>query len=388
MTRATHEVADVVRRFGDALLREGSVTPARRRVMHAIAACRTARLGGHVESCDNCDYQRISYNSCRNRHCPKCQGPRQARWLEERAKDLLPVEYFHVVFTMPDELASIALQNKRVVYGILFTASAATLRTIAADPRHLGAEIGFLSVLHTWSQDLRHHPHVHCVVPGGGLAPDGTWVACRPGSFLPVRVLAAMFRGKFVALLRAAYERGELRFQGALKELGDPAAFAACLDRAMGKSWVVYSKPPFGGPAQVLKYLARYTHRVANGNRRIIGIDDAGVTFRWRDRANANRPRTMRLTGVEFLRRFLQHVLPRGFPRIRHYGLLGNRSRKVKLAVCRLPLRASMPAAGAAPVGVAPCEPRDELCPVCRSGRLSRRPLSPWMREPELVDTS
>jgi len=309
MARATHEVADVIRLFGAALSREGAVTPARRRVMRALLACRTSVLGGHVKSCDNCDYWRIAYNSCRNRHCPKCDGSRQAKWLEDRARDLLPVEYFHVVFTMPEELASIALQNKRVVYGILFAASASTLRSIAADQKHLGAEIGFLSVLHTWSQDLRHHPHVHCVVPGGGLRPDGSWVACRPGFFLPVRVLSAMFRGKFVAALRAAFERGELRFQGSLQVLSDPAAFAACLDRVMAKPWVVYSKPPFGGPEQVLKYLARYTHRTAIGNRRIVDVDAETVRCLWRDRANGNRQRSIALPGVEFLRRFLQHVL-------------------------------------------------------------------------------
>lgn len=385
MARATHEVADVIRLFGDALLREGLVTPARRRVMRALLACRTSQLGGHVESCDSCDYQRIAYNSCRNRHCPKCQGSRQAQWLEDRAKDLLPVEYFHVVFTMPEELAAIALQNKRVVYGILFASSAATLHTIAADPKHLGAEIGFVSVLHTWSQDLRHHPHVHCVVPGGGLAPDGRWIACRPGFFLPVRVLGALFRGKFVAALRAAFERGELRFQGALEYLQDAASFTACLDRAMATPWVVYSKPPFGGPEQVLKYLARYTHRVAIGNRRILDVDADAVTFRWQDRSQANRPRTMRLPGVEFLRRFLLHVLPRGFPRIRHYGLLGNRKRATKLAVCRLQLGAPMPASPSPTI--APCAAVDDHCPACRSGRIVR---SRWslIQQPEVADTS
>lgn len=385
MARATHEVADVIRLFGDPLSREGGVTPARRRVMRALLACRTSVLGGHVESCDNCDYRRIAYNSCRNRHCPKCQGSRQAKWLEERAKDLLPVEYFHVVFTMPEELARIALQNKKVVYGILFAASAATLRTIAADQKHLGAEIGFLSVLHTWGQDLRHHPHVHCVVPGGGLRPDGSWVACRPGFFLPVRVLSAMFRGKFVAALRAAFEQGELRFQGSLVPLRDPAAFAACLDRVMAKPWVVYSKPPFGGPEQVLKYLARYTHRVAIGNRRILDVDDSGVTFRWRDRADGGRSRTMKLSGVEFLRRFLQHVLPRGFTRLRHYGFLANRARATRLAECRLRLGTPMPEAS--PATITPCNPSDDGCPACRSGRLVRQPWS-FTKAREIADSS
>jgi hypothetical protein len=387
MSRATHEVADVVRLFGDELLREGRVTPARRRVMRALIACRTSSLGGHVEACDSCDYQRIAYNSCRNRHCPKCQGSRQAQWLEDRAKDLLPVEYFHVVFTVPAEVSALALQNKRVLYGILFQASAATLQAIAADKRHLGAEIGFLSVLHTWTQDLRHHPHVHCVVPGGGLAPDGRWIACRPGFFLPVRVLGAMFRGKFVAQLRAAFERRELEFQGALQPLGERAAFAAMLDRVMQKPWVVYSKPPFGGPAQVLKYLARYTHRVAISNRRILAVDESGVTFRWRDRTNSNRERTMKLDGVEFLRRFLQHVLPRGFTRLRHYGLLGNRKRATKLAVCRLALGAPMPASKTSGSDLLSVAAADGRCPACRTGTLVRRPWSA-LRTPEVVDTS
>ena len=387
MARATHEVADVIRRFGEQLLAAGPVSPARRRVLRALVACRTAQLGGHVEACDACGYQRIAYNSCRNRHCPKCQASRQAQWLEERAEDLLPVEYFHVVFTMPEDIAAIALQNKRVVYGILFTASAATLRTIAADPRHLGAELGFVSVLHTWSQDLRHHPHVHCVVPGGGLAPDGRWAPCRPGFFLPVRVLGAMFRGKFLALLRAAFDRDELRFQGALRALGERRAFTNCLDRAMQQQWVVYSKPPFGGPLHVLKYLARYTHRVAIGNRRILAIDDDGVTFRWRDRAQGNRPRTMRLRGVEFLRRFLLHVLPRGFQRIRHYGLLGNRKRAVKLAASRLALGSIMPEQPAALTAPSPTRASSDLCPVCKSGSLLHRTLAP-VRQVELCDSS
>jgi len=387
MSRATHEVADVIRLFGPALLRQEMVSPARQRVMRALAACRTAQLGGHVEECDSCGYQRIAYNSCRNRHCPKCQGSRQAQWLEDRAEDLLPVEYFHVVFTMPEELAAIALQNKRVVYGILFAASSATLRTIAADEEHLGAEIGFVSVLHTWSQDLRHHPHVHCVVPGGGLAADGRWVSCRPGFFLPVRVLAAMFRGKFVAQLRAAFENGDLQFQGSLQHLRGAAAFAACLERAMAMPWVVYSKPPFGGSLQVLKYLARYTHRVAIGNRRILDVGEGGVKFLWRDRAHGDRSRIMVLPGVEFLRRFLLHVLPRGFPRIRHYGLLGNRSRAVKLAACRLALGATMPATTTTAVVAAAASTSTERCPACGRGQLIRR-LFTAASAPAIIDSS
>ena len=384
MPRATHEVADVIRLFGADLLRTEMITPARRRVMRDLSACRTSLLGGHVESCDSCDYHRIAYNSCRNRHCPKCQGARQAKWLEDRAEDLLPVEYFHVVFTMPEEIASIALQNKRELYGILFRASAATLQTIAADKRHLGAEIGFVSVLHTWTQDLRHHPHVHCVVPGGGLTPDRSWVSCRRGFFLPVRVLGALFRGKFLAMLRAAYERGGLQLQGALAPLKDAPAFAACLDRAKAKRWVVYSKPPFGGPLQVLKYLARYTHRVAIGNSRILSVGSNGVSFRCRDRKQAGRSRVMHLPGKEFLRRFLLHVLPRGFARIRHYGLLGNRSRKINLAMCRLMLGAQMAASPANEV--APVE-YEVHCPSCKTGHMVRQRLM-TLPEPELVDSS
>ena len=384
MPRATHEVADVIRLFGADLLRTEMITPARRRVMRDLSACRTSLLGGHVESCDSCDYHRIAYNSCRNRHCPKCQGARQAKWLEDRAEDLLPVEYFHVVFTMPEEVASIALQNKRELYGILFRASAATLQTIAADKRHLGAEIGFVSVLHTWTQDLRHHPHVHCVVPGGGLTPDRSWVSCRRGFFLPVRVLGALFRGKFLAMLRAAYERGGLQLQGALAPLKDAPAFAACLDRAKAKRWVVYSNPPFGGPLQVLKYLARYTHRVAIGNSRILSVGSNGVSFRCRDRKQTGRSRVVHLPGKEFLRRFLLHVLPRGFARIRHYGLLGNRSRKIKLAMCRLMLGAQMAASPANEV--APVE-YEVHCPSCKTGHMVRQRLM-TLPEPELVDSS
>lgn len=382
MARATLEVADVIECFGEQLLAVAPISLDQKRIMHALTACRTAQLGGHVEACDTCSYRRIAYNSCRNRHCPKCQGSRQAKWLEDRARDLLPVEYFHVVFTMPEEFAAIALQNKRLLYGVLFRASAEALQTIAADGQHLGAEIGFVSVLHTWSQELRHHPHVHCVVPGGGLSPDGSWVACRPGFFLPVRVLSALYRGRFVAMLRAAFERGELAFHGKLEALRSPSCFARCLDRAMATPWVVYSKPPFGGPEQVLKYLARYTHRVAIGNSRILAIDDTSVTFRCRDRAQGDRTRSVTLPGVEFLRRFLLHALPRGLQRIRHYGLLANRRRAVNLALSRLQVGAAMPAT--AVVSVAPFAPFDVSCPACGQGQLHRRPYSDLPLAPTL----
>lgn len=273
-----------------------------------------------------------------------------------------------------------------MVYGILFAASSATLRMVAADEKQLGAEIGFVSILHTWSQELRHHPHVHCVVPGGGLTADGRWVSCRPGFFLPVRVLAAMFRGKFVAQLRAAYEAGELRLQGSLRHLRGAAAFAECLDRAMATPWVVYSKPPFGGPVQVLRYLALSTHRVAIGNRRILEVGEAGVKFRCRDRGDSQHTRAVVLPGVEFLRRFLLHVLPRGFPRIRHYGLLANRQRAVKLATCRLLLAASMPAAATA--GVEPTAVASDRCPACKTGRLVWTEFRAVSREPRVIDSS
>ena len=301
-----------------------------------IAACRTAALGGHVEECDRCGHQQIAYNSCRNRHCPKCQATAAAQWLEAREAELLPVEYFHVVFTLPAALGPIALQNPRVVYGLLFRAAAETLQQIAADPKHLGAEIGFLAVLHTWGQNLEHHPHVHCVVPGGGLSPDGSrWVACRPGFFLPVRVLSRVFRGKFLALLRAAFDQGKLSFHGKLGALADAGEFRRRLAASAQTEWVVYAKPPFGGPEQVLKYLARYTHRVAISNRRLVALEDGEVTFHWKDYAHGGGQKTMTLKAIEFIRRFLLHVLPSGFVRIRHYGFLANRVCREKLALCR-----------------------------------------------------
>jgi hypothetical protein len=339
MTRPALEVADVFRRHGDAFLdRYGDgLSHEQRRVLHDVTACRTAALGGHVEECDRCGHRQIAYNSCRNRHCPKCRATAAADWMEARAAELLPVEYFHVVFTLPAALGPIALQNPRAVYGLLFRAAAETLRRIAADPKHLGAEIGFLAVLHTWGQNLQHHPHVHCVVPGGGISPDGSrWVACRPGFFLPVRVLSRLFRGLFLALLRAAFDRGKLSFHGRIAGLADPGEFRRALAAVSGVEWVVYAKPPFGGPRQVLKYLARYTHRVAISNRRLVALDGDEVTFRWKDYARGGEQRVMKLQAVEFIRRFLLHVLPAGFVRIRHYGFLANR-------VCRAKLEARKP---------------------------------------------
>jgi hypothetical protein len=330
------EVADIFRQHGSDFRHTHPLSPEQRRVMRAIEVCRTSVLGGHVDQCDACSYQRVSYNSCRNRHCPKCQSLAKARWLEARLADLLPVEYFHVVFTLPEQLASLALQNQRVVYNILFATAAETLRTIAADSKHLGAEVGFLAVLHTWGQTLRHHPHLHCVVPGGGLSRDGQrWVSCRQGFFLPVNLLARLFRRLFLAALDRAFDHHQLTFHGTLSHLCHPRHFNSLLALLRSKEWVVYAKPPFGGPAQVLAYLGRYTHRVAISNHRLLALHDGNVTFSWKDYAGGNQQRPMTLPADEFIRRFLLHVLPRGLQRLRQFGLLANRQRHHKLALCR-----------------------------------------------------
>jgi Putative transposase/Transposase zinc-binding domain len=383
MTRPRFEVADVIRDHGDAFLDAygDTVSPEQRRVLTDLARCRTAALGGHVEACDRCGHRQASYNSCRNRHCPKCQANEAARWVEARAAELLPVEYFHVVFTLPAALGPIALQNPRVVYDLLFRAAADTLLRIAADPSHLGARIGFLAVLHTWGQTLQHHPHLHCVVPGGGLSPDGSrWVSCPGGFFLPVKVLSPVFRGKFLAGLRAAFDRGKFAFHGKLAALADPDEFQRRLSASARSDWVVYAKPPFGGPGQVLKYLARYTHRVAISNHRLLDLKDGRVTFQYKDYARGGQRRTMELTADEFLRRFLQHVLPAGFVRVRSYGFLANRNRQEKLAACRELLSAA-PTAAVPPETPSPAVPLGPaavvtevrcatVCPVCGVGRM------------------
>ena len=373
------EVADIFRQIGPAYRQEHAAALSRgqRRVMSAIERCRTAALGGHVEQCDACGHQRIAFNSCRNRHCPKCQSLTRAQWLEDRQAELLPVEYFHVVFTVPQEIAAIAYQNKAVVYDILFHATAQTLRTIAADPKHLGAEIGFIAILHTWGQNLLHHPHLHCVVPGGGVSPDGQrWIGCRPGFFLPVRVLSRLFRRLVLEGLQHAFDGGELHFFHGLAGLQEPDAFAAHLASARQTEWVVYAKRPFGGPQQVLEYLGRYTHRVAISNNRLIDFADGEVSFHWKDYRHESRNKVMRLDGKEFIRRFLLHVLPPGFQRIRHYGLLGNRHRAVKLARCRELLAVPTPV----PLPEAPLDYRDRYqrltgvslreCPQCGLGQM------------------
>ena len=306
--------------------------------MSSIKACRTEALGGHVAACSKCDHHHIAYNSCKNRHCPKCQGPAARDWMNARAEDLLPVEYFHAVFTMPAEIAQIAYWNKKAVYGLLFRASAQTVMTIAADPKRLGAKVGMTSVLHTWGSALTHHPHVHMIVPGGGLSPDGAkWMACKPGFFLHVRVLARLFRRLFIEGLLALHHKGALTFFSDHKGLADTAAFTKWLVPFRKTEWVVYAKPPFGGPEAVLAYLSRYTHRVAISNHRLVSADADTVSFRWKDYRikRGDRQKVMRLATHEFIRRFLIHVLPNGFHRIRHYGLLASGVRKTNIAKIR-----------------------------------------------------
>ena len=371
-------MADIFRRHGPAwrAANEAHLSLAQRRVMTAIEICRTEALGGHVERCEDCAHTRVAYNSCRNRHCPKCQWSAAQRWMEARKAELLPVPYFHVVFTLPAAIAAIAFQNKAKVYGLLFQTAAETLTTIARDPRHLGAEIGLTAVLHTWGQNLDHHPHVHCIVPGGGLSPDrARWVRCRPGFFLPVRVLSRLFRRLFLEGLVAAFDAGELKFFGEFAAFGDREAFLAHLAPYRTREWVVYAKQPFAGPAQVLAYLARYTHRVAIGNSRLVELTEEHVRFRWKDyRANdRGKSKIMTLAAGEFMRRFLMHVLPDGFHRIRHYGLFANGSRVENLALCRELLDVSSPpkssdAMSQAEQAKAPVEPPP--CPCC-GGRMA-----------------
>lgn len=348
--------------------------------MRAIEVCRTATLGSHVEECDQCRHTRISYNSCRNRHCPKCQNAERAKWLEDRKAQLLPVEYFHVVFTLPEQAAQIAFHNQTEVYSLLFRAASETLLTIASDPQHLGAAIGFFGILHTWGQNLLYHPHLHCVVPGGGLSPDQQrWVSCRPGFFLPVRVLSRLFRRLFLEGLEKAFRDGKLHFYGDLESLRDPTAFTRHLAPLGEREWVVYAKPPFGGPQQALEYLGRYTHRVAISNQRLLAVNNGQVTFQWKDYRHKNRQksRVLTLAAEEFIRRFLLHTLPAGFQRIRHFGLLANRHRDQRLALCRQLL--SGPAANLLPPSALCRQLSQSLaarpplrCPRCGAGTMMR----------------
>ena len=343
MSRPSWEVADILGRYGSAYCAQHALPAYQLRLMRAIQLCRTSALGGHIEQCGHCDHQRISYNSCRNRHCPKCQNLARAQWIGKRKLELLPIDYYHVVFTIPEQLNPLALQNKAVFYKLLFDATAATLQTIARDTKHLGAEIGFFSILHTWGQTLTHHPHIHCVVTGGGLSPDHSrWIHCRPGFFLSVRVLSRLFRRLFLEALQQAFDKQRLSFHGALALLAHPKAFRALLAPLRKCEWVVYAKPPFGGPRQVVEYLGRYTHRVAIGNHRLQHVDNSQVTFQYKQyRAKQpHKPRSMTVTADEFIRRFLLHSLPPGFQRIRHYGLLASRRKLTTLALCRQYLNA------------------------------------------------
>jgi Putative transposase/Transposase zinc-binding domain len=346
MDRPKLEVADIFRRYGN-IYRErhdASMSTSQRRVMSAIELCRSAALGGHLEQCDQCGHERNCFNSCRDRHCPKCQSLARAQWIEDRQAELLDCPYYHVVFTVPEEIAAITYQNKKVVYDILFRTTADTLKLIAADPKHLGAEIGFFAVLHSWGQALQFHPHLHCVVPGGGLSPDGQqWIPCRPNFFLPVRVLSRLFRRLFLESLRKAFDSGKLKFFGSLESLSEPLTFARHLAELERPEWVVYAKRPFAGPQQVLDYVGRYTHRVAISNNRLLDIENDQVAFQWKDYRTDGHVKTMNLSADEFIRRFLLHVLPSGFQRIRYYGLLGNRYRQEKLDHCRHLLGMQMP---------------------------------------------
>ncbi|MCE6967418.1 IS91 family transposase [Cereibacter sphaeroides] len=391
MSRPRLEIADIFRAHGPAWRRAnaGHVSLTQLRVMSAIEACRTEALGGHVAACGKCGHQHVAYNSCKNRHCPKCQGPAARDWMTARAEDLLPVEYFHGVFTLPAEITRIAYWNKRALYGLLFRAAAETVTTIAADPKHLGARVGMTSVLHTWGSALTHHPHVHMIVPGGGLSPDGShWIACRRGFFLPVRVLSRLFRRLFLEGLAALHEEGELQVFADLEGLTNPAAFAAYLAPLRKAEWVVYAKPPFGGPEAVLAYLSRYTHRVAISNHRLVGADAETVAFRWKDyRIKAgDRTKIMRLATDEFIRRFLIHVLPDGFHRIRHYGLLAGATRKATIGHIRELLGQRQPAQETQEAAeIIPLTLR-EPCPCCggpmRIVEIFRRGQKPSARAP------
>lgn len=375
MSEHRPEVADVIRDYGEGCLDLDRLTGEQRRVLRDLARCRTAALGGHGRVCDHCGHVQIAYNSCRNRHCPKCQGPARRRWLEARATDLLEVGYFHVVFTLPHELSALARRQRRIVYGLFFQAVARTLLQVAQDPRHLGAQIGFLAVLHTWGQKLTHHPHIHCVVPGGGLSADGThWIPCRPSFFLPVKVLSRLLRGKMLAYLQQAVDQHALDRDPLC---ADPAAWRQLRHDLARKEWAVYAKPPFGGPHQVLKYLARYTHRVAIANSRLLGVQDGQVTFRWKDYADRGRQKPMTLDAAAFLRRFLLHLLPSGFVHMRYYGWLSHRVRRQQLSRCRR-LLAQQSAPTRTPASNAglltdPAPSGDDnlwRCPACGQGRM------------------
>ncbi len=383
MTGYELELADVVKQFGSEVLKQyGNATRyVQRKALHDIESCRTAQLGGHVQRCDSCEHIDIAYNSCRNRNCPKCQSHLRAKWMQDREAELVPVPYFHVVFTLPDHFNNIALQNPSAIYGLLFKAASQTLIEVGRRPKHLGANIGFLCVLHTWGQNLMLHPHLHCVVPAGGLSNDKTkWISNKNSKsgkafLLPVRVLSRVFRGKFISGLKRLRAQGKLKLHGQIEDLENQADFEKLLTSAVKKNWVVYAKRPFGGPEQVLKYLSRYTHRVAISNQRLIAMDESSVTFQYKDYANQSTSKQMRVSGVEFLRRFLMHVLPKGFTKIRHYGWMANRNRMQNIALCRKLIAVSMrkpqKEIESFPTGV-PQECVATNCPVCKIGKLER----------------
>jgi len=390
------EVADIIRAAGRSFIENNRswLTGLHRKVLSAIERCRTAALGGHKDQCSRCGYQAISYNSCRNRHCPNCQTNARDKWLAARQRELLPGSYVHVVFTLPHELVPLALHNKKLVYDLLFRTSAASLLEIAADPKHLGAQIGFLSVLHTWSQNLLLHPHVHCVIPAGGLSPDHElWVRPRYPFFLPVKVLSRVFRGKFVAGLKLMFQKGDLCLPGALQPLAQHKAFHAFLRTLFRHDWVVYAKPPFGGPEHVLHYLARYTHRVAISNHRLVSFAEGKVTFRWKDYAHGNKKRLMTLSAEEFLRRFLLHVLPRGFVRIRFFGLLANRRRSALLPLCRRLIDDHSDSLTTAQTVTPVSSSSGSICPLCGGPmtvveRFTAQQLADFTRQVAIADTS
>jgi hypothetical protein len=374
------DVADIFRQHGPAYREAHRLGRNDWRVMHAIEACRTSVLGGHKDKCDNCGHLEISYNSCRNRHCPKCQTLRKERWIEARGKDLLPIQYFHVVFTIPSELNRLVSMNRKVMYDLLFQSVSETLMALANDPKHLGARIGAIGILHTWGQNLMDHPHIHCIVTGGGLSADGgRWVPCRKGFFIPVRVMSALFRGKFLGLLKKYFLSDDLAFPGSICHLKQPGDFEIFRKQLYQKRWVVYCKPPFNGPKGVLQYLGRYTHRIAISNNRVLNNRDGNVSFLWRDYADDNRKKTMTLKADEFIRRFLLHILPERFVRIRHFGLLANRNRKDAIAACRefLGTGQTMVKESAGQENwqeqlLRICGIDVTACPVCQKGRLFR----------------
>jgi hypothetical protein len=397
---AALEVADIVRQHGEAYRAAHPLPLTQSRVLRAIETCRTATLGGHIEQCDHCQYTRNAYNSCRNRHCPKCQGLARAQWLESRQAELLPVEYFHVVFTLPEQIAELAFYNQDVLYGMLFRAASQTLLTLGADPQHLGAQLGFFAILHTWGQNLLFHPHLHVVVPGGGLSADSErFVTCRRRRFfLPVKVLSSLFRRLFLEALEDAFYQKRLQFFGPVEHLLDAGLFHDYLYAMEKRDWVVYAKPPFGGPDQVLKYLGRYTHRVAISNQRLLALQDGQVSFQWKDYREPDQQqqsKTLTVSAEEFIRRFLLHTLPPGFQRIRYYGFLANRLRQEKLALCRQLLhgvRSDLlpPASACRELREALSQPFLPLCPKCKLGHMLRILVLPAYRWPAIppIDSS